>query len=136
MPDVNESFNSLVLGYREQLRQAGLSPIILEECRGSVFPDIRGFQKESGFDALILHVDEFNMPRKNTLHESLGISPEIPVIAIPCKSEMMFRNQSENVQIIQYPIRKMAHDIVQSLIDPQYKAKTFHYTPSIISPGA
>ena len=83
MPDVNEPYNSLVLGYREQLRQTGLSPIILEECRGVDFPEIRAFQKTSGFDALILHVDEFNMPRKNTLHESLGISPEIPVIAIP-----------------------------------------------------
>ena len=134
MPDVNESFNSLVVGYRSQMQQYGLPPLLLEENRETGLPDISSFQKQTDFDALILHVNEYQLPRKNTLHECLGIPREIPVIAIPCKSNMIFGKPSENVKIVQYPIRKMAHDIVQTLIDPQYKPKTFLYTPSIESP--
>lgn len=134
MPDINESFNSLVVGYRSQMQQYGLPPLLLEENRETGLPDISSFQKQTDFDALILHVSEYQLPRKNTLHECLGIPREIPVIAIPCKSNMIFGKPSENVKIVQYPIRKMAHDIVQTLIDPQYKPKTFLYTPAIESP--
>ena len=131
MPDVDEPFNSLARGYRDQIRQLGLEPIILEEKRLNRFPDVAGFRRQHGFDALIMHADEFNMPRKNTLHESLGIPSDIPIIAIPCKSDVVFQEKNSYIRIVKYPIRQMAHDIVQSLIDPQYTLKIFHYMPTI-----
>lgn len=131
MPEVSQKNNSMVLGYRDQLNLYGLSPIVLEPNPESDFPDIATLYKTSRFDALILHVDEFLMPRKNTLHESLGIPADIPIIAIPCKSEMVYLDRAENVKLVKYPIRKMAHDIVQFLIKPQYRPGVSHYTPTI-----
>lgn len=131
MPEIIEKNNSIILGYQDQLNYYKLSPIILGQKHNEDFPDIAKFYRENKFDALIIHVDEFIMPRKNTLHESLGIPAEIPIIAIPCKSEMIYLDRAENVKLVKYPIRKMAHDIVQFLIKPQYKSGIHHYTPTI-----
>ena len=130
MPGLFEKYNSFFSGYLEQIRELGLTPRLLEDKKNS-FPDIQSFRKESGCDALIMHLNEYTIPRKNTLHESLGLPPEIPIIAIPCKSEMVFQSQEKNIQLIQYPIRKMAHDIVQNLTTPLYTPRKIHYTPTI-----
>ena len=132
MENIDTPDNTLITGFRRMVHA-----LHLEECSSgtnteTTIEEMRDFYKAKKFDGLILHIDEYKLPRKSTLHESLGLPENMPIVAIPYKTSIFYNDLNENIAIIDYPIRKMAHDIVGYLTSPQNRTKKFHYAPEVI----
>lgn len=133
MSYIDTQYNSLLGGYNKMIKHLGLSACTMGTTEDTGISDLQNFYNEQKFDGLIIHVNEYKLPRKETLREALGLPENMPIVAVPNKSSSFFADRRENIAVAEYPIRPMAHDIVEYLISPQKKNKKFRYYPEIIN---
>ncbi len=131
MNNISDKNNTLLIGFKEAVQNLQLQECSMGTDEKTAIEEMRDFYRTEKFDGLILHIDEYKLPRKSTLHESLGLPENMPIVAVPYKTSIFYNDLNEDIAIVNYPIRQMAHDIVQYLVSPQKKAKKFRYIPEI-----
>ena len=93
--------------------------------------NIKKFYEQEKFDGLILHCSEYELMRHGSLHSALGIPADIPIVSIPLQNSNIFSDSHENIKIVKFPLKEIAHDIVKYLISPQKKKKSYTYYSEI-----
>lgn len=131
MENIMDPNNTLLVGFKDTAQKLQLQECVAGTSVETTIEEMRDFYKAEKFDGLILHIDEYKLPRKSTLHESLGLPENMPIVAIPYKTSIFYNDLNEDIAVVNYPIRQMAHDIVQYLISPHKKIKKFRYIPEI-----
>ena len=131
MENINTPNNTLASGFQRTVQTLQLEACSSGTNTETTLEEMRNFYETEKFDGLILHIDEYKLLRKSTLHESLGLPENMPIVAIPCKTSIFYNDLNENIAIIDYPIRKMVHEIVEYLTSPQNKIKKYHYNSEI-----
>ena len=133
MSYINDKYNALQPGYRKAIKKLGLSECTMGTDQYTTIDELRNFYNEQKFDGLIIHVNEYKLPHKGTLRETLGLPPDMPIIAIPNKTSLFYSSMKDNISIVKYPIRQMVKDIVEYLISPQKKKKKYRYNTEIVN---
>ena len=87
------------------------------------------YQKEK-FDGLILHCNEIQWTKEQSLRSYLNLGNNFPIVAIPMRIETIY--QEEDIPIVQYAIKEMAKDIVTKLINSQAIPGVMHYAPKLM----
>lgn len=131
MPETGEPDNSLCREYRELARSAHMEETVIDLAYGDDDPDgaVRSAYKREKFDGLIFHCNELKLSRNRDFRAGFGLPEDFPMVAIPNKMETVY--PAENIPVIEYRIRELAHDIVQHLTGGQRIPGRKSYAPKL-----
>lgn len=134
MPDMDNPFTTVRKGFREAIKRHNMECCILDTNLDNI-QQITDFYQKEKFDSAVIHTDEYNILKRNSLHSALNLPDDMPLISIPLKNSNIFATNHENIGIVRFPIHEIAHDIVQYFLSPQKKKKRNSYSSDIVPPG-
>lgn len=125
--------NSISAEYRKFTARRNLPQYIFNISKSNTLEDIRNACQENNIDGLLLHCYENKFPHTQSVHSAFGLAEDIPIVAVPLYYDNIYK--LENIPIIEYRIKEMAHDIVKKLIGGQCIPEKLYYAPKLVLNG-
>ena len=133
---VHQPDHAMCQEYRAFLQRTGQREILIELPKNTITSPIADAYRRFGFDGLLVHCDERALPRQCSVRGAFGLPEGFPIVAIPMFLEELYFDPQERIPTLEYPIRRMAHDIVACLTASQYFSGTHSYEPFLNLTGA
>lgn len=130
MPQKLTKDNSLGLEFNSYCQKLNIQNCYIELDGKHDKEIIQKVYQQEKFDGLILHANEMQWSREQSLRSYLKLGKDFPVVAIPMIIQSIY--QEENIPIIKYCIKDMAKDIVTKLTQSQSISCTMYYTPNLV----